>query len=58
MLLGGWVVWWGGRYDEYPSEEMKAMGMEYVDRDTLFRLSDVISLHVPLLPTTHHIINR
>ena len=47
-----------GRYDEYQSEEMKALGMEYVDRETLFRLSDVVSLHIPLLPSTHHIIDR
>ncbi len=46
------------RYDDYQSDEMKAMGMEYVDQETLFRESDIISLHVPLLPTTHHIINR
>jgi len=45
-------------YDEYPSDEMKALGMEYVDRETLFREADIISLHVPLLPTTYHIINK
>ncbi len=34
------------------------MGMEYVDRETLFRESDVISLHIPLFASTHHIIDR
>jgi D-lactate dehydrogenase len=29
-----------------------------VDRDTLFRESDIISLHIPLLPSTYHIINK
>ena len=31
---------------------------EYVDRDKLFRDSDFISLHVPLLPDTHHLISK
>lgn len=31
---------------------------EYVDRDTLFRESDVITFHVPALDSTHHIVNR
>lgn len=31
---------------------------EYVDLDTLFEQSDMISLHLPLLPSTEHIINK
>lgn len=34
------------------------LGVDYVDMDTLFRESDIISLHVPLLPSTHHMINN
>lgn len=34
-----------------------ALGMEYVELDRLFRESDVISLHVPLMPSTHHLVN-
>ena len=45
-------------YDEFQSDEMKAIGMEYVDRQTVFRESDIISLHIPLLPTTYHLIDR
>eukprot|EP00292_Cryptomonas_paramecium_P008014 CAMPEP_0113725522 /NCGR_PEP_ID=MMETSP0038_2-20120614/39802_1 /TAXON_ID=2898 /ORGANISM="Cryptomonas paramecium" /LENGTH=338 /DNA_ID=CAMNT_0000655785 /DNA_START=47 /DNA_END=1063 /DNA_ORIENTATION=- /assembly_acc=CAM_ASM_000170 len=45
-------------YDEYPAEDMKAMGMEYVTREELFREADIISMHVPLLPSTYHIINK
>ena len=30
----------------------------YVDLDTLFEKSDIISLHCPLNPSTHHIINK
>lgn len=32
------------------------LGMKYVDKDVLFASSDLISLHVPLLESTHHII--
>jgi len=31
---------------------------EYVDMDTLLRSADFISVHVPLLPQTHHLINE
>ena len=31
---------------------------EFVDRDRLFRESDFISLHVPLLPDTRHLISK
>jgi D-lactate dehydrogenase len=44
-------------YDLFPNEEFIALGGEYVDRDTLFAQSDIISLHCPLTPETHHIIN-
>ncbi|MGW6686835.1 2-hydroxyacid dehydrogenase [Streptomyces sp. NPDC054961] len=33
------------------------LGMRYVDKDTLFASADLISLHVPLLESTHHIID-
>ena len=36
-------------------EQLRA---EYVDRDKLFRESDFISLHVPLLPDTRHLISK
>ncbi|MEU8761866.1 2-hydroxyacid dehydrogenase [Streptomyces sp. NPDC048659] len=32
------------------------LGMKYVEKERLFAESDVISLHVPLLPSTQHII--
>ncbi|WP_327252343.1 2-hydroxyacid dehydrogenase [Streptomyces sp. NBC_01244] len=32
------------------------LGMKYVDKDELFASSDLISLHVPLLESTHHLI--
>ncbi len=42
-------------YDIYPNE---SLGYEYVDLDTLFRESDVISLHCPLTDKTWHIIDE
>ena len=42
-------------YDPYPAE---GRGIEYVPLDTLFRESDVISLHCPLTESSHHIIDR
>ena len=38
-------------------EAMTAAGVKPVDFDTLLRESDFISVHCPLLPSTHHLIN-
>lgn len=42
--------------DERPvsAEIENAFGARYVDKTTLVRESDFLSLHVPYLPTTHH----
>jgi len=45
-------------YDKFPNTEMQEKGYPYVDLTTLLRESDILSLHVPLLPETAHIINR
>ncbi|MFZ9004539.1 MAG: 2-hydroxyacid dehydrogenase [Robiginitalea sp.] len=45
-------------YDIYPNAEMREKGYSYVDLTTLLRESDILSLHVPLLPETAHIINQ
>jgi D-lactate dehydrogenase len=46
-------------YDTYPDQEFAEMAkVEYVDLETLYILSDVISLHCPLTPDTYHIINK
>lgn len=45
-------------YDKYPSSEFSAIAdTEYVDLPELLQRSDIISLHCPLFPETHHIIN-
>lgn len=43
--------------DKYENESGREIA-EYVDRDTLFRTSDVIALHCPLFPDTEGMINR
>lgn len=44
-------------YDTFKRTDMEGMA-EYVDLDTLYRNSDVISLHTPLLDSTYHMINK
>ncbi|RVU81751.1 2-hydroxyacid dehydrogenase [Leucothrix sargassi] len=45
-------------YDLYPNEECIQQGIEYVDLDTLLSASDIISLHCPLTPETHHLVDE
>ncbi len=40
------------------SKEIRARGAKPVTFDALLAASDVISLHAPLIPQTHHLINR
>jgi D-lactate dehydrogenase len=45
-------------YDDEPNEEVTLLA-SYVDtREELFRFSDILSLHVPLMPSTYHLIDR
>ncbi len=45
--------------DPYLSDKRKAamQGIEWVDKETLFRESDLITVHTPLKDDTHHIVN-
>lgn len=46
-------------YDPYPNEEVgKQLGVKYVALNEIFKIADVISLHVPYMPSTHHLINE
>lgn len=44
-------------YDPFISQDAIAAGAEYVDLDTLYRDSDVISLHCPLTPENKYMLN-
>jgi len=44
-------------YDVIPRPEIEALGAKKVDLDTLLKESDFVSLHVPLMKETHHLIN-
>ncbi len=41
-------------YDKFPNPDA---GLDYVELDTLFRESDVISFHCPLTEETYHLVN-
>ncbi|GIX36704.1 MAG: lactate dehydrogenase [Lysobacteraceae bacterium] len=43
--------------DPCPSEAVRALGVEYLELDALLAASDVVSLHCPLTPQTHHLID-
>ncbi len=45
-------------YDLYPDQELANDGVEYVELDKLFKSSDIISLHCPLTPENHYMINH
>lgn len=45
-------------YDIKESEVLKQKGIEYKSFDELLSESDIISLHCPLTPDTHHLFNR
>ena len=45
-------------YDPYPSDTTRDLGVTFVELDELFRRSDVITLHSPLTPETHHMLDE
>ncbi len=45
-------------YDKYPSQEVEKLGVQYVSLEEVLQRSDIVSLHCPLTPETHHIINK
>lgn len=45
-------------YDIVNNPEMEANGIQFVDLATVFKESDIISLHCPLNDATRHIINK
>lgn len=45
-------------YDVSQNPVCMELGMHYVPREELFARSDIVSLHCPLTPDTHHLIRR
>jgi len=45
-------------YDAFPRKDAKELGFEYASLDDLYQQSDIITIHVPLLPSTKHMINQ
>lgn len=45
-------------FDKYQNQDCIQLGMRYVSLEELLKQSDIISLHAPLTPETHHIINK
>lgn len=43
-------------YDPYPNDECRTLGVEYVPLDELWPQCDIVSLHCPLTPQTHHLV--
>jgi D-lactate dehydrogenase len=44
-------------YDKFPTPEFVAAGGRYADLDAVCMQADILSLHCPLTPETHHMIN-
>ena len=45
-------------HDISPDEVLQKAGVHYATTEEVLQQSDIISLHCPLLPETHHIINK
>ncbi len=45
-------------YDIVEHSEAKKINLEYIELSELLKRSDIVSLHCPLTPQTHHIINQ
>lgn len=44
-------------YDPYPNDAVKRLGGEYVELPRLLGESDIVTLHCPLTPQSHHLID-
>lgn len=45
-------------YDPYPDASLRDKGVEYASLEEVFRASDIVSLHCPLTPDTHQLVNK
>jgi D-lactate dehydrogenase len=44
-------------FDPYPQDALTTLGVRYVELPELLARSDIVTLHCPLTPQTHHLIN-
>lgn len=44
-------------HDPLPGDECRSLGVRFVSLEELYARSDIISLHCPLTPETHHLID-
>jgi len=44
-------------YDPFPNSDCERLGVQYVSLQSLFTASDIVTLHCPLTPETHHLID-
>ncbi len=44
-------------YDPFPNDELRRV-VDYVSLDALLSKSDIVALHLPLTPATHHLIDK
>jgi D-lactate dehydrogenase len=45
-------------YDVRPNPAVEAMDIPYMSLEEILPVADVVSLHVPLLPSTYEIMNK
>ena len=45
-------------HDPFPADHLVQLGVEYAGLDELFHEADLVSLHCPLTPETHHLVDR
>jgi phosphoglycerate dehydrogenase-like enzyme len=45
-------------YDIRPNPKVEAMGIPYMSVEEILPQADVVSVHVPLLPSTYHFIDQ
>jgi D-lactate dehydrogenase len=44
-------------HDPQPNQEVRDLGVRFVELDELFGSSDIIALHLPLTPETYHLVD-